>query len=231
MEWANSIFAPVHNVHLKCSLLSGDVTVAVRPELPVEGVDLILGNDLVGGHVWPDNPLKNGAGHPPGEISQSSVIGPEGFPTCAVTHAMAKKGSDQLSHKGNTEAKLTVFVPALLPSISTSDLIKEQTADPSLKAFFEQVSPAENFQSASQGCFMLNGILVRKWVPHGDNFLGEPVMQTVVPQKFRQMVLKTVHDIPGHVGIRKTYYFCTISFGCILREMFLLTLRLATFVN
>lgn len=64
----------------------------------------------------------------------------------------------------------------------------------------------EDFQSASQGYFLLNDILVRKWGPHGDNFLGKPIVQTVVPQKFRQMVLKTAHDdVAGHVGIRKTY--------------------------
>lgn len=125
-------------------------------------MDLILGNDLAGSRVWPDTTPKNGSEHPPGLLSASSVVEPEGFPTCAVTCAMAKKGCDQLPHKGKAGAKLTVFAPALLPSISTSDLIKEQTADPSLEPFFEQVSPMEDFQSASQGYFVLNDILVRK---------------------------------------------------------------------
>ncbi len=28
--------------------------VGVRPSLPVEGVDIIMGNNLAGGRVWPD---------------------------------------------------------------------------------------------------------------------------------------------------------------------------------
>lgn len=56
------------------------------------------------------------------------------------------------------------------------------------------------------GYFVLDDILVRKWVPPGDNFLGVPVVQIAVPQKFRQMVLKVSQDdIAGHVGVRKIY--------------------------
>lgn len=64
----------------------------------------------------------------------------------------------------------------------------------------------KDFQSVSQGYFVLNDILVRKWVPHGDNFLGEPVVRITVPQKFKQMVLKASRDdVAGHVGVRQTY--------------------------
>lgn len=87
-------FAPVYNMHLNCSLVLDGVTIAVRPELPVHGVDLILGNDFAGSRVWPDNThTKNGSEHPPGLLSESTVVEPEGFPTGAVTRALAKKGS------------------------------------------------------------------------------------------------------------------------------------------
>ena len=39
---------PLHKVHLKCGLVTGAVVVGVRPSLPVQGVSLILGNDLAG---------------------------------------------------------------------------------------------------------------------------------------------------------------------------------------
>ena len=42
---------PLHKVHLKCGLVTGAVVVGVRPSLPVQGVSLILGNDLAGGQV------------------------------------------------------------------------------------------------------------------------------------------------------------------------------------
>ena len=42
---------PLLKVHLKCGLVTGAVLVGVRPSLPVQGVSLILGNDLAGGQV------------------------------------------------------------------------------------------------------------------------------------------------------------------------------------
>ena len=42
---------PLHKVSLKCGLVTGAVVVGVRPSLPVQGVSLILGNDLAGGQV------------------------------------------------------------------------------------------------------------------------------------------------------------------------------------
>ena len=42
---------PLHKVHLKCGLVTGAVVVGVRPSLPVQGVSLILGNNLAGGQV------------------------------------------------------------------------------------------------------------------------------------------------------------------------------------
>lgn len=53
--------APLHVVYLQFGLVTSPVAVAIRPQLPIE-VDMILGNDLAGGEVFPvpivvDNPL------------------------------------------------------------------------------------------------------------------------------------------------------------------------------
>ena len=48
------INVPLHKVNLKSDLVSGTVTVGVRPQLPVKGVSMLLGNDLAGGKVLPD---------------------------------------------------------------------------------------------------------------------------------------------------------------------------------
>ncbi|KAJ8377284.1 hypothetical protein AAFF_G00261930 [Aldrovandia affinis] len=42
----------IQRVHLDSDLVQDDVVVAVQPSLPVEGVEVILGNDLAGGKVW-----------------------------------------------------------------------------------------------------------------------------------------------------------------------------------
>ena len=73
---------------------------------------------------------------------------------------------------------------------------------------------------------------MRKWVLHGDEFVGDPVLQVVVPSRLREMVLKRAHDESGRWGVRKTYdrIFRFFS-GLGLREMWQSTLKLATSVS
>ncbi|XP_058260273.1 uncharacterized protein LOC131362376 [Hemibagrus wyckioides] len=86
------IKAPLHCIHLQSDLCTGFVRVAVRPSLPVKGVDFILGNDLAGGKVMPvlevvDKP--NLYCHSDLSDTHSNV-----FPACAVTRAQACKFGD-----------------------------------------------------------------------------------------------------------------------------------------
>lgn len=46
---------------------------------------------------------------------------------------------------------------------------------------------------------------MRKWVDHKGKALGNPVLQIVVPSKFRDTVLKVAHNESGHSGVNKTY--------------------------
>ena len=85
--------APVHRLHLFSELVQGEVCIAVRPALPVEGVHFILGNGLAGGHVWPDVPP-----HPVvGPVPVVNIVPdecerdfPEVFAACVVTRAGAR---------------------------------------------------------------------------------------------------------------------------------------------
>lgn len=47
------IKVPLHIICLDSSLVRGDITVGVRPVLPVKGRDIIAGNDLARGNVVP----------------------------------------------------------------------------------------------------------------------------------------------------------------------------------
>ena len=42
---------PLHEVNIKSSLINGNIVIVKRPLLPVEGISLILGNDLAGEKV------------------------------------------------------------------------------------------------------------------------------------------------------------------------------------
>lgn len=49
-----TLFVPLHRVKLTSELVCGEVTLGVRPYLPVDGVMIILGNNLAGGRLWQD---------------------------------------------------------------------------------------------------------------------------------------------------------------------------------
>ena len=49
------IDVPLHKIYLKSDLITGPVIVGVRPTMSVQGVSLLLGNDLAGGKVVADS--------------------------------------------------------------------------------------------------------------------------------------------------------------------------------
>ncbi|XP_024908484.1 uncharacterized protein LOC103397242 [Cynoglossus semilaevis] len=203
---------PVHKMELVSGFVTGEVEIGVRPALPVEGIDMILGNDLAGSRVWADDPPYVVTQVPELPRSQTEVVETnevlsevEWFPVCAVTRAMGRR-KDEAAEQDVAESKVMV-VPVPLDSISHGELIEEQKSDPSIKALFELVSPMEEMETAAQGYFVKDNVLVRKWCPQTDNFVGKSVVQIVVPAKFREMVMKASHDgVAGHMGVQKTYH-------------------------
>ena len=80
----NVLQVPLHKMMLFSDLFQGEVVVGMRPALPINGVTMILGNDIAGSRVW-----ANGA--PPAivaPVSRVSSIKPDVFTACAVTCAM-----------------------------------------------------------------------------------------------------------------------------------------------
>ncbi|KAL1251972.1 hypothetical protein QQF64_019768 [Cirrhinus molitorella] len=129
----------------------------VRPSLPVEGVEIILGNNLAGECVWP-------------VIAPSPIVTPSPI-------------SDQGCH-----------------------LISAQREDPGLRRLFDAVVPAEDVESTPTGYFIEEGVLLRKWLAPKEECGGESLVQVVIPEKFRHIILELSHgDIAGHLGVRKTY--------------------------
>lgn len=54
---STALTVPLHQVVL---FSDGEMAVGVRPNLPFEGVQVILGNELTGGHVWANSILPPG---------------------------------------------------------------------------------------------------------------------------------------------------------------------------
>ncbi|KAK3875339.1 hypothetical protein Pcinc_019785 [Petrolisthes cinctipes] len=84
--------APLIKIHLNSDCFCGLATVAVLPELPVRGVDLILGNDLAGGNMGQpfSPPVLSERPQTSTELQQLETQEPHLFPLCAVTRSMAK---------------------------------------------------------------------------------------------------------------------------------------------
>ena len=93
-----SVFrVPLHKLVLHSDLFSGVVKMGVHPALPVEGIQIILGNDVAGGRIWPDQPARPlvvlvplGTCGP----DENEKCFPEVFKACAVTQAMMRAGPD-----------------------------------------------------------------------------------------------------------------------------------------
>lgn len=111
--------------------------------------------------------------------------------------------------------ELPVSLPVDQLAGSQAELAAEHKADSS----WTEVVPATQVRNNAQCYFLLDGLLVRKWMPHGDHSVGESVFQVVVPTNCCSKVLQTLHgDVAGHLCIRKTY-------SRILQHLFWLRLK------
>ena len=95
------VTVPLHQVNLKSDLVTGTVTVGARPSLPIEGVHLILGNDLAGDKVVV-NPVMTEKPEVTTTIDPIEDEIPDLYPSCAVTRAMAQKANIENAQVGNS---------------------------------------------------------------------------------------------------------------------------------
>ncbi|XP_034081218.1 uncharacterized protein LOC117552092 [Gymnodraco acuticeps] len=83
---------PVHRMYIVCGLVKGEVAVGVRPALPIEGIQFILGNGLAGSRVWTDVPpvLLVTGGPIESRSEESSTVLADVTSSCVITRAMDK---------------------------------------------------------------------------------------------------------------------------------------------
>lgn len=197
---------PLHRIQLQSGFVNGEVTIAVRPTLPVENIDLIIGNNLAGGCVWPEmscpSPVVKTVAMPSVEPDKCLKDFPEVFTACAVTRAMARAQTVKPSDVSKASA-VKVFVPDLPAPLSLSEVIEAQKNDCTLEKYFALASGDDNID---HGYLIQNGLLLRRWSPRADNDVADQVLQVVMPVKYREVVLKAAHgEASGHFGVRKTY--------------------------
>ena len=96
-------------------MVSGPVMVGAMTTLPVEGISLILGNNLAGNRVMTDSCMcsmpRLSTESEESELQRSCV-----FPSYAITRAMAKKNADSAQ---DTMTELVVQMDDSLTDLST----------------------------------------------------------------------------------------------------------------
>ena len=83
---------PLHTIFINSDIVTGMVTVGVRPTLPIKGISLIFGNDLAGSRVMPDLQLVKD----PEPDQDKNALETSIFPACVVTRAAAKRACARL---------------------------------------------------------------------------------------------------------------------------------------
>ena len=225
--------APLHVVDLKSDLVSGMVKMAVRPSLPVEGVSIILGNDLAGDRVV-SCPVVSSSPCESSETDELVAEFPVVFPACAVTRSMAKKvesekksneidvdlgdsffcrlvedesdsNVDESARKDHSVGNSEKSEPL---SLNKSELLKEQQTDPQLSSLNERAVSEEEALTVPVCYYKKAGVLMRKWRPADvpADEVWKEVHQIVVPSTYRQDIISLAHEAPlaGHLGVHKT---------------------------
>nr|XP_054591872.1 uncharacterized protein LOC107373038 [Nothobranchius furzeri] len=209
--------SPVHKIQLNSPVISGDVHVALCEELPIKGIDVLLGNDLAGGKVIPTPEL----------VEVPVLHEPVIFPVCVVTWSQKKGPDNSAITLENTLLQPLLYEIKIAEESPDSDdrvnqeksdsrdcpafsdtLSSAQKEDESLKNLFEQVDPIAEIQPGQSQYQLENGILFRCWsLPSAQGAEWGMIKQIVVPTPFRGKVISLAHesDWSGHLGINKTY--------------------------
>ena len=96
---------PLHEVNIKSSLINGNIVIGMRPSLPVEGISLILGNDLAGEKVMVDPRVVE----KPRDDENTERLAekfPGIFPASVVTRSMKAK-KETIKEQGKEEIGLS----------------------------------------------------------------------------------------------------------------------------
>ncbi len=197
---------------------------AVRHQLPVKGVSLIIGNDLAGEKVLPlpeviENPMCE-----PINSSELASEFPAVFSACVITQAQACKSGDLvdisdtfLTTGDKDENSLVNPASRSMESLSKAGgaeldsgdlslsvdkvlISAEQKKDPSLLRCRNVALTLDEIEEKPIGYFWDSDVLKRKWTPtRSDDFGWDVVFQLVMPKCLRKQVLSVAHDnVAGH---------------------------------
>ncbi len=213
---------PIHSVYLNSDLVEGMVNMGVCEKLPVDEVDVILGNDLAGGNVFP-SPIVSEIPVCDSEVTrQYSDV----FSVCAVTRSQMGNYEDLVDLSDSflacsSPTEFTVSVDSAVKvdngagvevpiiRLGRAELTAAQRTDSTLTTCVDvAVSDKSKLGGVRVGYYWEDNVLMRKWnsVTNEKANLA-PRYQIVLPSVVRAAVLKLAHDhiMGGHLGVNKTF--------------------------
>ena len=217
---------PLHTIQLETELISGTVVVGVQPALPIDGIALLIGNDLAGGKVIlnsikKDSVLSSLGSAKVQDPNSSSDIGVgkinTAHPTCAVTRGMKQRKQQKKAESREAQAEqnsslresdigTTQFANLLHGTTSETNinmssrhqLIQEQKDDVNIARLREQAVTEPEAEKLAVCYYIKDDLLMRKWTPSDDqiNEGWSETHQIIVPNRYRNDILRIAHDLP-----------------------------------
>ncbi|XP_068211806.1 uncharacterized protein [Palaemon carinicauda] len=224
---------PVEEVYLESPLVTGRLKLAVVSALPVSGVDLLIGNDVMQGsgtacasegrkgasvvnervmvNVKPVVPVTQAQSREEVKGGEADVNLENCFQT--KTHPKTTKGKSKqiknLSLKSmvNISEDFPTDFSCTFPDRQT--LISAQKEDRELKSIYEEAEQLKEQDDLSEASYVLKNEVIYRLIRPVTASTDEEWKvreQIVVPSKFRRFILQEAHESEwgGHLGIRKT---------------------------
>ena len=183
---------PLHEVNIKSSLINGNIVIGMRPSLPVEGISLILGNDLAGEKVMVDPRVVE----KPREDEKTQRLAEKFLGiVLAKKEAIKEQGKEEIGLSGtfpenigvkfeernkekvdkalmrNESRNVKENIPEKQESesksvISRQNLIENQSNDKELLDLFKIALTPVEAEKVSVGYLIKDNISMRKWSSH-----------------------------------------------------------------
>ena len=157
---------PLHEVNIKSSLINGNIVIGMRPSLPVEGISLILRNDLAGERVMAhprvvEKPRDNEKIGLSGTFLENIDVKFEERNEEKAEKALMRNESrnvkENIPEKQESESRSV---------ISRQNLIENQSNDKELRDLFKIALTPVEAEKVSVGYLIKDNILMKKWSSH-----------------------------------------------------------------
>ena len=187
---------PILSLYLETEPVKGTVKLAVTDQLPVKGIELLLGNDLVRGK-GSSNPVLRKVPIPDVEVAITTRSG-------LITD---NEGDLNLNLEDSTNNVPIVKAMSDESCLERDNLIRAQSEDETLAKLLDQCLDSVDIDDLSKEQYVIKDQVLHRLSRPVTASSNELLDQIVVPNCLREKVMRIAHEnlMSGHLGIKKTY--------------------------